>query len=127
MPELLATCCPGLESILAAEALQRLLAPACAARGEARFQGTVNAALELRCADNLYALLGETPAGPHRADLVPLGRALATLPVRERCAEAGIALQGKRPSCAGRPVPGLGLHPWHAGSPRCGFPPGYRW
>lgn len=96
MPELLATCCPGLESILAAEVLQRLSAPVRTARGEARFQGTVNTALELRCADNLYALLGETPAGPHRADLAPLGRALAALPVRERCAEACIALQGLR-------------------------------
>ena len=96
MPELLATCCPGLEDILTAEIEQRLSTPARTARGEARFHGAVGEALQLRCADNVYTLLGETPAGPHRASLPALGQALAALPVRERCAQAGIALPGLR-------------------------------
>ncbi len=95
MLELMATCCPGLEDVLADEVAERLGAAARAARGQVRWAGEVPGALALRCADNLYAIIGEVPAGPHRADLPALGRALAALPVAEVCEAVGVVLAGR--------------------------------
>ena len=82
---------------MAGEIAKTLAAPARTARGEARFAASsADSALRLRCADNLYALIGHAPAGPHRGDLAALGRALAALPVQAVCAQAGLQLMGLR-------------------------------
>jgi tRNA (guanine6-N2)-methyltransferase len=79
----LVTVLPGLEPIVADEAAAKL--PAATVRETARARvvlevaAPASALMELRTADNVFELLGEATAGPHRADLEPLGRACAAL------------------------------------------------
>ncbi len=79
----MATCCPGLEDVLAQEIAERLGARASAERGRALFDADASASLALRCADNLYGFVGQVRTGLHRADLPDLARSLARLPLKE--------------------------------------------
>ncbi len=82
----MATCVPGGEGILTGELMQRLPEAACIRqeRGKVFFNLPREPELPwpLRCADNVYRVLGCFPVGPHKADLDALESALAQFDCR---------------------------------------------
>lgn len=93
---LMATCCPGLEFILADEIRERLGVETSAERGKVFFAALPGEVMSSRCADNLYTFAGQVGIGATRPDLPEFARALEHLPLEpllERLRPLGITPQ----------------------------------